>query len=64
MDTKNKYIVLGSWQPEDLEEQVSNAMADGWKPQGGVAVAIAPDRPLHICYVQALVLEGDGLELG
>jgi len=53
-----EYKTIRTATPEDLEEQVNTAIAEQWRPFGGVAVAFNP-RPQtiidNILFMQALV---------
>jgi hypothetical protein len=38
-------IVVSDFTHDELEEKVRQAIANGWKPQGGVAVLCIPPTP-------------------
>lgn len=50
-----KYVILESGSAEQLAVQVEWYLEEGWKPQGGVAVAIAPGG--WKLFTQAMVKE-------
>jgi hypothetical protein len=47
-----RYMVCNSENLLNLEWQVSTMMADGWKPQGGLAVESGPEV---VFFMQAMV---------
>lgn len=48
-----EYKILESWDREDLEENVNQALGEGWKLQGGIG--IATDLEGYNLYCQAMV---------
>ncbi|WP_166444701.1 DUF1737 domain-containing protein [Dyadobacter bucti] len=46
------YIVLTAHDPSILSSNVNNLLGQGWKPLGGVSVAII--APNQVIYAQAL----------
>lgn len=55
-----EYMILHRDNSADLAEEVNRAISNGWKPLGGVSVAMAPlseADTYHLVYVQAMIRE-------
>lgn len=59
-----EYKIIRTQNAPDLELEVARYLAKGWKPQGGVSVALtfSPGASQYIFYVQAMILETPELE--
>lgn len=59
-----RYKVIVANDGQRIAELVAKALADGWRPQGGIAISLYPDASdmatddLYIVYAQAMVQEG------
>jgi hypothetical protein len=50
-----KYFLVTHWRPVDLVQEVQELLDKGWKPQGGIAISVAPSG--STTYAQAMTLE-------
>lgn len=54
VEPRPRYNVAQADSPGDLAELVTEHMAQGWRPTGGVSV-VAHSEPSMLLYVQAMV---------
>ena len=66
-DKKPEYLILESCErhgPGDLTDMVTAKIAEGWRPIGGVSVAITDNRTYGVAYCQAMVRSEEGAKHG
>ena len=56
MSNPLQYMVVERHSPNDITKAVNDRIAEGWRPQGGIAYQRVGDTNF---YCQALVREGD-----